>query len=95
MQNDIVEAKVAQAAALASCTTQTLQLYVRHKGWSVGRIGVAVTHQHVGGVFRLECRIEVDADLAAEHRAAILRVAQACPIYKTLTGDIVIDTRLD
>ena len=79
-------------AALASCTALSLQLYVKHKGWRVGRIGVAVAHKHVQGVYRLERQISIEGDLSDEQRAAVLRVAQACPVYKTLTGDIAINT---
>jgi putative redox protein len=81
-------------AALASCTALSLQLYVKHKGWQVGRIDVEVTHKHAQGAYRLERRISVEGDLSAEQRAALLRVAQACPVYKTLTGDIAINTFL-
>lgn len=81
-------------AALASCTALSLQLYVKHKGWPVGRIGVAVAHKHAQGAYRLERQISVEGELTAEQRAALLRVAQACPVYMTLTGDIAINTSL-
>ncbi len=81
-------------AALASCTALSLQLYVKHNGWQVSRIGVAVAHKHAQGVYRLERQISVEGDLTAEQRAAVLRVAQACPVYRTLTGDIAINTSL-
>ena len=81
-------------AALASCTALSLQLYVEHKGWRVSRIGVAVAHKHAQGAYRLERQISVEGDLTAEQRAALLRVAQACPVYKTLTGDIAVNTSL-
>jgi putative redox protein len=81
-------------AALASCTALSLQLYVKHKGWQVGRIGVAVAHKHAQGVYRLERQISIEGDLTDEQRAAVLRVAQACPVYRTLTGDIAINTSL-
>ena len=81
-------------AALASCTALSLQLYVKHKGWQVSRIRVAVAHKHVQGAYRLDRQISVEGDLTAEQRTALLRVAQACPVYKTLTGDIAINTSL-
>ncbi len=79
-------------AALASCTALTLQLYVKHKGWAVGRVDVTVSHEHVQGVYRMALQIGVEGELSAEQRAALLRVAQACPVHKTLMGDIAIDT---
>ena len=81
-------------AALASCTALSLQLYVKHKGWRVSRVDVAVAHKHAQGAYRLERRISIEGDLTAEQRTALLRVAQACPVYKTLTGDIAINTSL-
>jgi putative redox protein len=53
---------------------------------------VAVAHKHAQGTYRLERKISVEGDLTAEQGAALLRVVQACPVYKTLTGDIAIDT---
>ena len=81
-------------AALASCTALTLQLYVKHKGWAVSRVDVTVSHEHVQGVYRLLRQIGVEGDLSEEQRAALLRVAQACPVHRTLVGDIAIDTTL-
>jgi putative redox protein len=79
-------------AALASCTALTLELFAKDKGWQVRRICVAVSHKYAAGVYRLERQICVDGDLSPEQKAALLRVAQACPVHKTLTGDIAINT---
>jgi putative redox protein len=79
-------------AALASCTALTLELYVKDKGWQAGRICVAVSHTREGGIYRLERQISVEGELSAEQRAVLLRVAQSCPVHKTLTGDIAINT---
>lgn len=81
-------------AALAACTALTLELYVKHKGWFVSRIDVTVAHEQVEGVYRLERQIAIEGDLSLEQRAALLRIAGACPVHKTLTGEIAIDTSL-
>ncbi len=81
-------------AALAACTALTLELYVKHKGWFVSRIDVTVAHKQVEGVYRLARQIVIEGDLTAEQRAAVLRVAEACPVHKTLTGEIAIETSL-
>ena len=47
------------------------------------------------GTCVLEVHVSVEGDLTAEQKAAVLRVAQACPVHKTLTGDIAIDASLD
>src|SRR5258706_13883809 len=56
-------------AALASCTALSLQLYVKHKGWRVGRIGLAVAHKHVQGVDRLERQASIEAVINDDQRA--------------------------
>ena len=81
-------------AALAACTALTLELYVKHKGWFVSRIDVTVAHKHVEGVYRLARQIVIEGDLTPEQRAGVLRVADACPVHKTLTGEIAIETSL-
>jgi putative redox protein len=66
-------------AALASCTALTLQLYVKHKGWRVSRIDVAVAHKlDAQGAYRLERQISVEGELTVEQGAALLRVAGRC-----------------
>jgi putative redox protein len=60
--------------------------------WS--SISGATACHHAQGAYRLERKISVEGELTAEQRAALLRVAQACPVYKTLTGDIAVNTSL-
>ena len=82
-------------AALAACTTLTLQLYAKRKGIEVGSLRVEVTHTQEAGVYRMQRSIAVGAPISDEQRAALLRIAEACPVHKTLTGEIAIATRLD
>jgi putative redox protein len=79
-------------SALAACTTLTLELYVRRKGMAVSSIQVEVGHVQEGGVYRLSRRVAVAGDLTEDQRASLLRVAEACPVHKTLSGTIAIDT---
>lgn len=81
-------------AALAACTTLTLELYIKRKGWAIAAIRVAVEHRKDGATYALARRIEIDGTLDAEQRAALLRIAEACPVHKTLIGEIAIATSL-
>lgn len=82
-------------SALAACTALTLELYVQRKQWPVRQVRVEVGHVQDGAVYRLDRRVTVDGDLTDEQRASLLRIAQACPVHKTLTGEIAIETRVD
>lgn len=93
-------------ASLGTCTSMTLRMYVERKGWDVGPIDVVLKHDRIpddglglrGGVrgrvdrFRLE--IGVAGDLDDDKRESILRIAGRCPVHRTLTHDVVIETQL-
>jgi len=94
-------------AALGACTTMTLRMYVKRKGWAVGRISCVVTHDHVHADDCVDCEkqdvkldrivrtIRIEADLDDERRQRLLEIANKCPVHRTLTSKIVIDTKLD
>lgn len=79
-------------AALASCTALTLRLYAARKGIALRGLRVSVTHETVAGVYRMARQLEIDADLTDAERSTLLRVADACPVHKTLSGEMAITT---
>lgn len=79
-------------AALAACTALTLRLYAARKGIALRGLQVRVTHETVAGVYRMARQLEIDADLTDAERSTLLRVADACPVHKTLSGEIAITT---
>lgn len=96
-------------AALGGCTAMTLRLYSDHKGYDYGKISVAVTHDKVhakdcadcsdetkeaGGsveVFAREISIE---GLPADQVENVLRLADKCPVHKTLHSKVHISTEV-
>jgi len=80
-------------AALAACTTLTLQLYTKHKGWSAGAITVDVTHERRDdGTLVFKRSVHVGGPVSEEQRASLLRIANACPVHKSLTGKLAVET---
>lgn len=94
------------AAALGSCTVLTLRLYADRKGWPLEEVRSVVHHERVhaedceqcehvdGDVGLLTRRIELVGDLDDEQRSRLLRIADRCPVHRTLEGQIEVHTEL-
>jgi len=82
------------AAGLGACTSMTIRMYARRKGWPLNHISVDVTHSKVHAqdagagnsdkidTFRREIRLTGDLD--EEQRARLLEIADKCPVHRTL-----------
>jgi putative redox protein len=91
-------------SALGACTTMTVRLYADRKGWPLDRATVTLTHDRLHAVDCAECvtregridrivrEIHFDGDLDAAQRERLLEVAERCPVHRTLTSEIVIET---
>jgi putative redox protein len=80
------------AAALAACTTLTVTLYAKRKGWALDEIKVAIQHGQEGAAYALHRRIEYVGQLGEEEKARLTDIANKCPVHKTLSGQINITT---
>jgi uncharacterized OsmC-like protein len=93
-------------AALGSCTSMTVALYARGKQWPLEAVRVRLRHAKVhatdcancetkeGMLDRIERDVELVGSLDEEQRARLLAIANKCPVHRTLTSEIVIQTRL-
>jgi uncharacterized OsmC-like protein len=94
------------AAALGACTSMTLGYYARREGIPLVSVRVHVRHSKIhaadcascdtqeGKVDRLDREIELEGGLSDTQRADLLRIADRCPVHRTLTSKIDIQTRL-
>jgi putative redox protein len=77
------------AAALATCTAITLEMYANRKQWELGDVEVAVEFEtptrETGPSFA--CKIRIPAELDDEQREKLLVIAAKCPVHRTLTAD--------
>jgi putative redox protein len=79
-------------AALAACTSLTLELYTKRKGWVLPKIHVEVTHAKTPAAYVMIRRLDFGGPVTEEQLASLLRIADACPVHKTLMGSINIET---
>ncbi len=94
------------SAGLGACTSMTIRMYARRKGWPLEAISVDISHNKVHAqdaetatnnrVDHFERRIRLTGPLDTEQRARLLEIADKCPVHRTLeTGARVITTLVD
>jgi uncharacterized OsmC-like protein len=92
-------------AALGACTSMTVGMYARRKGWPLEDVTVHLRHSRVhaadcaecetneGMLDRIEREIHFAGPLTAEQREKLLEIAEKCPVHRTLKAQIDIKTR--
>lgn len=87
------------SVSLAACTTMTLRMYFRRKGWDLGNIRTEVRHSKIQGAAPdepadlFERIVSVDDALSGEQASKIIEIANKCPVHRTLERSSKIETR--
>lgn len=87
-------------AALGECTAMTVRWYAIRQGWPLEHVSVEVQHgkkmqagsEEMIDEFHKTVSI-VAPDLSDEQHQKLLEIAEKCPVHKTLTGTIRIETQ--
>lgn len=93
------------SAALGACSSMTMRMYARAKGWPVTDIRVDVSHKKVHAkdadpsgppqkVDSFSREIHLAGDLTEDQRQRLVEIADKCPVHRTLHRDNVIETTL-
>ena len=94
------------SAALAACTSMTIQMYARRKKWPLKNVETHVNHQkshardcencerNSAKIDLFERRIEIEGNLDDDQRTKILEIADKCPVHRTLHNKITTKTAL-
>jgi putative redox protein len=91
-------------AALGACTSMTLRMYADRKQWPLDDVTVELDHKRDHGTDCDRCeepgqvidvisrRIAITGDLDETRRRRLLEIADRCPVHRSLTGDLRIET---
>lgn len=94
------------SAALASCTSMTLQMYARHKKLDLQSATVSVEHDKVhandcadcesteGKIDEFRRTIALEGDLTDDQRKRMLEIADRCPVHRTLHAEVKVRSTL-
>ncbi len=92
-------------AALGACTSMTVGMYARRKGWPLEEVRVHLRHAKIhsadcagcetkeGMLDRIEREIHFAGPLNDEQRIKLVEIANKCPVHRTLKSEIDIQTR--
>ena len=92
-------------SALGACTAMTLQIYAQHKELPLEGVEVYINHDKIHAEDCQKCETssgKLDQftrhivihgdDLNNEQRKRLIEIADKCPVHKTLTGEVTIET---
>jgi putative redox protein len=92
-------------ASLGACTAMTLRMYADRKGLPLTDVEVVLRHDRIhaadcdecdtqsGTVDHIDRAITLIGDLNADQRTSLFRIADRCPVHRSLTSEVHITTR--
>ena len=85
------------AAALASCTAVTMEMYAQRKGWNVDGLEVDCRYSPAqrGCPTRFEMIMRMPAHLSEEQVDRLQVIATKGPVHRTLEGEVAFDERVE
>ncbi|MCW3065625.1 MAG: OsmC family protein [Solirubrobacterales bacterium] len=85
------------AAALASCTAITMEMYAQRKGWDIGAVEVEAefTPPDRGCPTKFRLVMRLPSHLSEEQVERLKVIAAKCPIHRTLDSDVMFDEQME
>lgn len=92
------------SSGLAACTAMTIQMYAKRKKWPLTDVKVYIDYEKIhtpeaennsnNKIDTFSRIIALEGDLDENQQQKLLEIANKCPVHKTLSSKIVIDTKL-
>ena len=92
------------SSGLGACTSMTIRMYARRKGWPLDHVRVEVCHNKVhaqdvlpSGPAKIDQfirTIRICGPLSQDQRDKLLEIADKCPVHRTLEQGATVETEL-
>lgn len=83
-------------AAIGSCVAITVRMYADRKEWPLESLRAEVTHERRSpGDETIHLKLSFEGDLSDEQRARLEQIAGMCPVKRTVTGDLTVETTVE
>lgn len=92
------------SAGLGACTSMTVRMYARRKGWPLDHVSVDISHDKLhaqdasgAGTVKIDTfkrELKLVGDLTQEQRDRLLEIADKCPVHRTLEQGAKVETVL-
>ena len=85
------------AAALASCTAITMEMYADRKGWELGDLSVDVNYEPAqrGSPTRFTMVVNFPKELPEDQRERLMQIGAKCPVHRVLEGEVMFEERVE
>lgn len=85
-------------ASLASCMLITVRMYADRKGWPLEGAGLELRPEFErptpSRLVRVQATLTLRGELTEEQRTRVLEISHACPVHRTLSAGVEIETDL-
>ena len=88
-------------SSLGACTSITVQMYAKNKGWNVDKVQITLKEEKVPdpenpsrSMPKIVREIVLSGDLSEEQLAQLTKIADKCPIHKLMVGPKEIATQV-
>jgi putative redox protein len=85
------------AAALASCTAITMEMYAERKGWELGDVTVDVDYEPAqrGSPTRFTMVVNFPKELPEDQRERLMQIGAKCPVHRVLEGEVMFEESVE
>ncbi|MEO8446488.1 MAG: OsmC family protein [bacterium] len=91
-------------SALGACTAMTMRMYAERKKLSLEAMTITLNHDKIhaedcencetkdGKLDRINIKISFTGNLSEDDKAKLLEISEKCPVHRTLSSEIKIET---